>query len=59
MINAFYAAKSGAKSYQTSLNVTANNIANVNTMGYQARRVAFAELIETNVSGSEVTVGNV
>jgi flagellar basal-body rod protein FlgG len=58
MINGFYAAKAGARSYQTSLNVTANNIANVNTMGYQARRVSFSELVETNVSGSTVTVGN-
>ena len=58
MINGFYAAKSGAISYQTSLDVTANNIANVNTQGYKAQNVTFSELMSTSANGSEILVGN-
>jgi flagellar hook protein FlgE len=42
MINGFLAAKSGLKSYQFSLDVTANNIANVETSGFQAKTASFA-----------------
>lgn len=45
MIIAFYASKSGAKNYQTCLDATADNIANLNTDGYKAHRVAFADLL--------------
>ncbi|HEY2054130.1 MAG TPA: flagellar hook-basal body complex protein [Solirubrobacterales bacterium] len=38
-----YAAVSGLKNHQTLLDVTANNIANVNTVGYKASRVSFAD----------------
>jgi flagellar hook protein FlgE len=38
-----YAAVSGLKNHQTMLDVTANNIANVNTVGYKGSRVSFAD----------------
>ncbi|MGH2940806.1 MAG: flagellar hook-basal body complex protein [Solirubrobacterales bacterium] len=38
-----YAAVSGLKNHQTLLDVTANNIANVNTVGYKGSRVNFAD----------------
>jgi len=50
MINAFYSGVAGSKSYQTSLNVTANNIANVNTAGYQSQQTNFADLIYTGIA---------
>lgn len=58
MINGFYSAKTGAKSFQTSLSVTANNIANVSTSNYKSQKVRFSELMATNVSGSDVEAGN-
>jgi flagellar basal-body rod protein FlgG len=57
MINGFYTAKSGMKGFQTSLNVTANNIANVNTQGFKAKTTAFSELIATS-GGDGISVGN-
>ncbi len=58
MINGFYAAKAGAKSYQASLDVTANNIANVNTQGYKAQQISFTDLIYTDAQGADFLVGN-
>jgi flagellar basal-body rod protein FlgG len=58
MINGFYAAKSGLRSYQFSLDVTANNIANVDTAGYQAKTANFADLIYTRTQGLDVVAGN-
>jgi flagellar hook protein FlgE len=43
MMRAMYAAVSGLKNHQTLLDVTANNIANVNTVGYKGSRVSFAD----------------
>lgn len=58
MINGFYAAKSGMRTAQFSLDVTGNNIANANTDGYQARNANFADLIYTRTQGLEVVAGN-
>ena len=43
--SALYAAISGLKSQQVKLDVIANNVANLNTFGYKASRVAFADLL--------------
>ncbi len=43
MMRAMFAAISGLKSHQTMLDVTANNIANVNTVGYKASRATFKD----------------
>jgi len=43
--SALYAAISGLKSQQVKLDVIANNIANLNTFGYKASRVAFSDLL--------------
>ncbi|HVX32123.1 MAG TPA: flagellar hook-basal body complex protein [Solirubrobacterales bacterium] len=47
-----YAAVSGLKNHQTMLDVTANNIANVNTVGYKASRVTFADSLSQMVIGA-------
>ena len=39
MMRGMYAAISGLEAHQTMLDVTANNLANVNTVGYKAQRV--------------------
>jgi flagellar basal-body rod protein FlgG len=58
MINGFYAAKSGVKVFQTSLDITANNIANANTEGYKAQTASFSDLMYTNAQGSDILTGN-
>lgn len=58
MINGFYAAKSGAKAFQTSLDITANNIANANTQGYRAQSASFTDLVYTNSQGTDILTGN-
>ncbi len=58
MINGFYAAKSGVKAFQTGLDITANNIANVNTQGFKAQSASFTDLVYTNAQGSDFLTGN-
>ncbi len=43
MSRALYAGLSGTLAHQTRLDVVANNLANVNTVGYKERRVEFAD----------------
>ena len=45
MMRAMFAAISGLKSHQTMLDVTANNIANVNTVGYKRNQINFANVV--------------
>jgi flagellar hook protein FlgE len=53
-----YAAVSGLKNHQTLLDVTANNIANVNTVGYKASRVTFADSLSQMVIGATAPGNN-
>jgi flagellar hook protein FlgE len=58
MMRAMDAAVSGLKNHQTLLDVTANNIANVNTIGYKASRATFADsLAQTEIGASEAGNG--
>ena len=43
MMRGMFTAISGLKQHQTMLDVTANDIANVNTIGYKSARVTFAD----------------
>ncbi|MGL4666684.1 MAG: flagellar hook-basal body complex protein, partial [Saezia sp.] len=47
---AFYTAASGMNAFQRKLDVTAHNIANVQTNGYKTRRAAFDNLIRTQIN---------
>jgi len=59
MMPAMYAAVSGLEAHQTMLNVVANNLANVDTVGYKAARTTFVdELSETLNAGSGATAGS-
>ncbi len=44
MLRSLYTAGTGMIAQQTSLDVTSNNIANVNTIGYKKQRAEFADL---------------
>jgi flagellar hook protein FlgE len=51
-----YSAISGLKAHQTALDVTANDLANVNTVGYKGARTTFADsLSQTQRAGSAPT----
>jgi flagellar hook protein FlgE len=52
MMGGMYAAISGLDANQTMLNETANNLANVNTVGYKAARVTFADSLTQVLRGA-------
>jgi len=45
MIQSLYTASTGMLGMQSQINVTANNIANVNTIGFKKSRAEFADLM--------------
>lgn len=56
MTGAMYAAVAGLKTHMSALNVIGNNVANVNTDAYKAKRYVFSEALYTSVhSGSDGT----
>jgi len=50
MIQGFYSGVSGIKTYQTAIDVTSNNIANINTVGFRGNTTEFASLFEDTLS---------
>lgn len=56
MVTSFYTAASGVIQQQKGLDVTANNIANVNTNGYKPSDAVFTDLLYTRIreEGNEV-----
>jgi flagellar hook protein FlgE len=57
MIGSLATAISALDQFQQNLNVTANNIANVNTVGYKSATVNFADTF-SNVVGNTVSAGS-
>ncbi len=58
MIQAFYSGVAGAKSFQTQIDVGANNIANAGTNGFKEQQSAFADLMYVNLPGAEGEASN-
>lgn len=56
MITAFYTAKTGTKNYQSYLDAVANNVANVNTLGFKAQNVSFTDLLYADFQGANGTM---
>lgn len=56
----YHTAASGVISYQLGMDITANNLANVNTYGFKASRPSFADLLYTkrNTDNEEVQFGH-
>lgn len=64
MLRSLYSAVSGVKSHQTYLDVTGNNIANVNTVGFKRDSLQFRDMIyqnARNASGpnSSIPIGGI
>ena len=57
MIRAMYSAISGLQAHQTMLDVTANNLANVNTVGYKASRTTFKDQLQQTLAGGSASNG--
>jgi flagellar hook protein FlgE len=51
MLRSMFSAVSGLRSHQTMMDVTGNNVANVNTAGYKATRTTFQETLTQMVRG--------
>lgn len=49
----FYSASTGAGAYATGLDVIGNNIANLNTTGFKAKRGSFTDLLYSNINAAE------
>ncbi|MCM1578011.1 MAG: flagellar hook-basal body complex protein [Ruminococcus sp.] len=62
MVRSLYAGVSGLKVHQTRMDVIGNNIANVNTAGFKASRVSFADIYyqaaRTESGGNATFAGN-
>src|SRR3954469_18471508 len=54
MMRSMYSAISGLKVHQTMLDVTSNDIANVNTLGYKSQRTTFKESLSQLQRGAAV-----
>ena len=56
MMRSLFAAISGLRAHQLLLDVTANNIANVNTVGYKSERVSFKDALSQMQQGAGAPV---
>ncbi|MBE3582930.1 MAG: flagellar hook protein FlgE [Limnochordaceae bacterium] len=62
MLRSLYSGLSGLKAHQVDLDVIANNVANVNTAGFKAGRVIFADLLSQTLKQAQAptdTLGGV
>ena len=53
MMRGMYSAISGLEAHQTMLDVTANNLANVDTIGYKAQRTTFVDQLSETLSAAD------
>jgi flagellar hook protein FlgE len=58
MGTALFTAVTGLQSFQRKLDVVANNIANVNTVGFKGSRVLFSDLFSQTLEGASAPTGN-
>ena len=58
MLNSLFSGMTGVKNQQAQLDVISNNIANVNTTGFKANRMTFADALSETISGARGTAGN-
>lgn len=55
MLDSLYIGATGMHAQQTSIDVIANNLANVNTAGFKRNRIDFEDLLYRNISAASVT----
>src|SRR5690625_1158523 len=52
MLRSMYSSISGLRNFQQKLDVTSNNIANVNTFGFKKGRVTFKDMVSQQIAGA-------
>ena len=58
MMRSLFSGISGLKGHQTRMDVVGHNISNVNTVGYKASRVTFADTLYQTTAGASAPQGN-
>lgn len=58
MLKAFFSSATGMRAQELLIDNTANNLANVNTTGFKAKKMNFADLIYDSISRPGATAGN-
>lgn len=58
MLRSLYSGVSGMRSFQTKMDVIANNIANVNTTGFKSGRVKFQDMLSQTVANAQSPTAN-
>ncbi|MGP3777310.1 flagellar hook protein FlgE [Halanaerobium saccharolyticum] len=58
MLRSMYAGVSGLNSHQQMMDVTGNNISNVNTIGFKSSRVTFKEMLSQTIQGASAPQAN-
>ena len=58
-MRSLYAGISGLRNHQTMMDVSGNNISNVNTSGFKAGRVSFTETFAQTLRGTTAPISNV
>lgn len=53
MLRSLYSGVSGMRSFQTKMDVIANNIANVNTTGFKSSRAMFQDMLSQTISNAQ------
>ncbi len=59
MMRSLFAGVSGLRNHQVRMDVIGNNIANVNTIGYKAQRVTFADALALTLRGATMPTDRV
>ena len=54
--SAMYSGVSGLTSFGNAMNVTGDNIANVNTVGFKGNRTIFADILANSVANGSTTM---
>ncbi|SFE38920.1 flagellar basal body rod protein FlgG [Alteribacillus iranensis] len=52
MLRSMYSSISGLKNFQQKLDVTSNNISNVNTFGFKKGRATFSDMVSQQIAGA-------
>lgn len=58
MLRSLYSGVSGMRSFQTKMDVIANNIANVNTTGFKSGRTQFQDMLSQTTASAQGPSGN-
>lgn len=58
MLRSLYSGVSGMRSFQTKMDVIANNIANVNTTGFKSGRAKFQDMLSQTTASAQSPMGN-